>query len=256
MKTLLFISLLALCLLVVHGEKKADKAKAETPKAEDKAAEKTDAKEQKKDETKSEDEDEDEEEADEVASDDASGDSDKGEVKKEFSCNLKYQRIGCYADKGKKERPLSTFMMSDVDMGTTTKKGELPATDKFNTELPKFACKCANEALTSGNAVFGLQNIAECWSGPDDSKYDKDGPSDDCVTYDFAACAAESEVCSGKKNSNFVYYIDAPDHNKTKEEEEKELVEEKKKEDAAKKKKEKADKAKKSKSKKSKKAKN
>merc|ERR1712062_705797 len=97
------------------------------------------------------------------------GDTEEEEEEKEFVCNLKYKRIGCYADKGKKDKPLVSFMESDGD-------------------LPKFACKCANDAINGGNAIFGLQNLAECWSGPDDSKYDKDGPSEDCVTFDMAKC--------------------------------------------------------------------
>merc|ERR1711964_388847 len=87
------------------------------------------------------------------------------------------------------------------------KKGKDPQGDKFNGELPKFACKCANEAINDGNAVFGIQNLAECWTGPDDSKYDKDGASNDCVTFDYAPCAESAEICAGKKHSNFVYYV-------------------------------------------------
>lgn len=49
--------------------------------------------------------------------------------------------------------------MTDADLGSTSKKGKLPKGDKFNTELPKFACKCANEAINNGNAIFGIQNI-------------------------------------------------------------------------------------------------
>jgi len=142
-----------------------------------------------------------------------------------FQCNLKFKRVGCYADKGKKERPLRSFIMSDADLGTTTKKGKMPTGDKFNGELPKFACKCANEAINDGNAVFGLQNLAECWTGPDDSKYDKDGASEDCVTFDYAKCNESAEVCAGKKNANFVYYVDSEEHTKSKEMIKKEFAE-------------------------------
>jgi hypothetical protein len=142
-----------------------------------------------------------------------------------FACNLKFKRVGCYADKGKKERPLRSFIMSDADLGQTTKKGKMPQGDKFNGELPKFACKCANEAINDGNAVFGIQNIAECWTGPDDSKYDKDGASEDCVTFDYAKCSDTAEICAGKKHSNFVYYVDSEEHTKSKEEIKKEFAE-------------------------------
>jgi len=142
-----------------------------------------------------------------------------------FACNLKFKRVGCYADKGKKERPLRSFIMSDADLSEQTKKGKVPQGDKFNGELPKFACKCANEAINDGNAVFGIQNLAECWTGPDDSKYDKDGASNDCVTFDYAPCAESAEICAGKKHSNFVYYVDSEDHTKSKDEIKKEFKE-------------------------------
>lgn len=179
------------------------------------------------------------------------------EEEKEFVCNLKYKRIGCYADKGKKDKPLVSFMESDEDLSVNAKRGKIKGDkmDKFNGELPKFACKCANDAINGGNAIFGLQNLAECWSGPDDSKYDKDGPSEDCVTFDMAKCDENSEVCAGKKHANFMYYVDSPDHTKTAEEAQKELAEEKEKEEEAKRKQEKKKKLKKKKGKKAKKAK-
>merc|ERR1712002_616713 len=175
---------------------------------------------------------------------------------KEFVCNLKYKRIGCYADKGKKDKPLASFMESDAEIGGMDKRGKLPKGekyDKFNQELPRFACKCANDALNGGNAIFGLQNLAECWSGPDDSKYDKDGPSEDCVTFDFAKCEADSEICAGKKHANFMYYVDTPEHTKTQDEINSELAEEQKKAEEAKTKAAKSKKGKKKKGKKSKK---
>merc|ERR1711890_39980 len=151
---------------------------------------------------------------------------------KEFQCNLKYKRIGCYADKGKKDKPLVSFMESDDELSAMAKRGKLPkgskgkGFEKFNGELPKFACKCANDAINGGNAIFGLQNLAECWSGPDDSKYDKDGPSDDCVSFNMAKCEESAEVCAGKKHANFVYFVDSAEHTKTQEEEQQELAEE------------------------------
>jgi hypothetical protein len=148
-------------------------------------------------------------------------------------------------------------MESDEDMSVNAKRGKIKGDKmgKFNGELPKFACKCANDAINGGNAIFGLQNLAECWSGPDDSQYDKDGPSEDCVTFDMAKCADNSEVCAGKKHANFMYFVDSPEHTKTAEEVKEELAEDAKKEEALKKKKEKKKALKKKKSKKSKKSK-
>merc|ERR1712034_247411 len=174
----------------------------------------------------------------------------------------KYKRISCYADKGKKDKPLVSFMESDEDLSAMGKRGKLPkgekkdAMGKFNSELPKFACKCANDAINGGNAIFGLQNLAECWSGPDDSKYDKDGASEDCVTFDMAKCDDSAEVCAGKKHANFMYYVDTPEHTKSKEEIKKEYAEYQKKVAAWKKKQAAKKAAKKLKKKKGKKSKN
>lgn len=219
MGKLIWILFFAFCLIVVQAKEKKG--------TEDADADEGDASEQ----------------AEEASGDNADeeADSEEGEAEqgeeKEFVCNLKYKRIGCYADKGKKDKPLASFMESDAEIGGMDKRGKLPKGEKyekFNQELPKFACKCANDALNGGNAIFGLQNLAECWSGPDDSKYDKDGPSEDCVTFDFAKCAEDSEICAGKKHANFMYYIDTPEHTKTQEEINSELAEEAKKAEEAK----------------------
>jgi len=242
MGKIIWILFFAFCLIVVQAKEKKEKVAG------------------------SEDADSDEpdqnEEAEEQGSGDASEESEDSEEgaeegeEKEFVCNLKYKRIGCYADKGKKDKPLASFMESDAEIGGMDKRGKLPKGekyDKFNQELPRFACKCANDALNGGNAIFGLQNLAECWSGPDDSKYDKDGPSEDCVTFDFAKCEADSEICAGKKHANFMYYVDTPEHTKTQDEITSELAEEQKKAEEAKTKAAESKKGKKKKGKKSKK---
>lgn len=231
MGKIFWIVLLGLCLLIVHSKEaeKADEADDDASEEEGSGAGNEESEER-------------DEEAD-----------DAGETK-EFVCNLKYKKIGCYADKGKKDKPLVSFMESDEDLSGFAKRGKIKGStlDKFNGELPKFACKCANDAINGGNAIFGLQNLAECWSGPDDSKYDKDGSSEDCVTFDMAKCDDSSEICAGKKHANFMYYVDSPEHTKTAEEVQQELAEEAKEAEEAKKKKS-AKKLKKKKGKKSKK---
>jgi len=224
MNKFLVVLVLALCLVAAHGKKKAKEEKEnfqadETPKQEEAPEDEA---------AKAEPETEQLEEDQNDGIDDASAEEEDGdgsdEESKQFQCNLKFKKVGCYADKSKKQKPLKSFIMSDADMGVQTKRGKLPDGGTFNVELPKFACKCANEAINSGNAIFGIQNIAECWTGPDSSKYDKDGPSEDCVTFDFAQCAANSEICAGKKHANFVYYVDAPEHTKSQAEIQKELA--------------------------------
>jgi len=239
MGKLVWILLLGFCLLSVHAD--TGKEEKEEESSDDDAAAEEDS-----------DAGSGAEDAEEGAEE---GEAEEAGETKEFQCNLKYKRIGCYADKGKKDKPLVSFMESDEDLSANAKRGKIKGSlDKFNGELPKFACKCANDAINGGNAIFGLQNLAECWSGPDDSKYDKDGPSEDCVTFDMAKCEEGSEVCAGKKHANFMYFVDSPEHTKTSDEVKEELDAEAKKEEESKKKEQKK-KLKKKKGKKSKKAK-
>ena len=92
--------------------------------------------------------------------------------------------------------------------------------------------------------IFDVSFKDECWTGPDDSKYDKDGPSNDCVGFGMDECKKEDELCAGKSGSNFVYYVDVPEHTKSAEEAKKEMEELKKKEEERKKKAEEAKKKK------------
>jgi len=258
MAKLLWLVFLAFCLLNVDAKKKTEAVKAEETapaapvasapedeaapeeeesedKAEDKADDAEEPKEDKKAAAAAADKEEDkddsasEETAEASESSDDSAEDTAEESAPERSCNLKFKRVGCYADNSKKDRPMRSYIMSDADIGSVSKKGKLPKGEKFNVELPKFACKCANEAINAGNAIFSIQNIAECWTGPDDSKYDKDGSSDQCVTFDYAPCDPASEYCAGKKHANFVYFVDTPEHTKTKEEIAKEYADYKKK---------------------------
>ena len=77
------------------------------------------------------------------------------------SCNLKFNRVGCYKDKGKKQRPLGNYIMKDVKMSGLQKKSATSRSSVFDNTLGDFACRCANEALDRGNAVFGIQNIGK-----------------------------------------------------------------------------------------------
>lgn len=147
------------------------------------------------------------------------------EDSEEQSCNLKFKKIGCYK-KRSKIQTFDTFIKGDDTIAT--KKGKIINSKAFNEKLPQIACECANAAIKAGNAVFSLRNIAECWTGPDDTKYDAEGPSNECVTFDKKKCNGEAEVCSGKRHADFVYFIDSPEHTKSAEEVAIELAKEKK----------------------------
>lgn len=130
-------------------------------------------------------------------------------------CTFKFKGIGCYNDK-KDARALPQRLIKDNTM----------LSKNFNTELPSLACSCAKNSIDNGNAIFALSNTGECWTGPDDSKYDANGVSDSCVTFDKKKCAEDSELCTGKEGGAFVYYVDHPAHTKTEEEKKAEEVKE------------------------------
>lgn len=144
------------------------------------------------------------------------------------ACNIKFKKVGCFKSK-LKGLGFQTFLQTDPDATSFMKKGKVKDNEQFNTRLPKMVCECAKAALDAGNAVFSLKNIAECWTGPDNTIYDKEGPSKKCVTFDNKSCETDSELCSGKKRSSFVYFIDTPEHTKSEEEKKKEILEEQKK---------------------------
>lgn len=143
------------------------------------------------------------------------------------ACEIKFKKIGCYKSKNK-ARGFKTFLQADQEADSFAKKGKVANKETFNKRLPNMVCECAKAALNSGNAIFSLKNIAECWTGPDSTIYDAEGPSDKCVTFGSEKCDENSELCSGKKHSNFVYFVDSPDHTKSAEEIKKELAAENK----------------------------
>ncbi len=111
---------------------------------------------------------------------------------------------------------------------------------------------CIEISDTICHQLSFINLTAECWSGSDDSKYDKDGKSEECVTFGMEKCNTKDELCAGQRSTNFIYYIDVPEHTKSKEEAKKEMealkkAEEEKKKKAAAAKAKKAKKEKKSK---------
>merc|ERR1711962_592655 len=100
MGKLVWILLLGFCLLVVNAD--TEKAEKEEESADDDAAE--------------EDADAGSGSEEAEATDAEEGEAEEAGETKEFQCNLKFKRIGCYADKGKKDKPLVSFMESDEDL--------------------------------------------------------------------------------------------------------------------------------------------
>ena len=79
---------------------------------------------------------------------------------------------------------------------------------KLNHAVTYFslACRCAAKAKELNYKIFGLQNFAECWSGPGAEKeYARDGASKDC--YNNPCDVSNPRECVGGPGSNYVYEL-------------------------------------------------
>lgn len=78
----------------------------------------------------------------------------------------------------------------------------------FNESL---ACRCAEVARRQNFTVFGLQNYAECWSGPNAEKsFNRNGGSDRCLMIlklPPDCNMADPRECMGMDNVNFMYRL-------------------------------------------------
>ena len=128
--------------------------------------------------------------------------------------DIPYKDIGCFADKGGKERPLSEMLFSDEA------KRRSESWEEF---LPDVICACAKAAREKKYAYFGIQNFAECWSGPRSKEtYMMDGKDVKCISTvpkestntlaapmeKFETCINNSLVCAGKQGANYVYGLE------------------------------------------------
>lgn len=89
--------------------------------------------------------------------------------------------------------------------------------------LPDLICSCAKAAKERKYVYFGIQNYAECWSGPNVREtYHKDGVSGACINSErrlnatnataigdkYEPCPKGNLVCGGKLGANYVYGLE------------------------------------------------
>ena len=140
-----------------------------------------------------------------------------------FLGDIPYKDIGCFADSAGKARPLPEMLFSDEA------KRRSESWEEF---LPDLICSCAKAAKEKKYAFFGIQNFAECWSGPNgEDTYKKDGASEKCIsttrlpsanvtvngskTVDqYELCLKDNLVCAGKLGTNYVYGLENGKFNK------------------------------------------
>lgn len=125
-------------------------------------------------------------------------------------CNINVTKIGCYNDSGVPPQPLPILIMKgrhkDFHIGSNKEGFDKMAWKEF---LPEFICECANKIRERKFWTFGIQNFDECYSGPDEGRYDEDGLAklDDCIDDEYHTCAESSEYCSGLFHKNYIYTI-------------------------------------------------
>ena len=83
----------------------------------------------------------------------------------------------------------------------------------WDTYLEETICRCAEAALNKKYTHFALQNLGQCFSGPDvEETYNRDGISENCVSKGglpsagtFEKCVQPNLYCAGGEKANFVY---------------------------------------------------
>ncbi|XP_029196438.2 uncharacterized protein LOC114961764 isoform X3 [Acropora millepora] len=136
------------------------------------------------------------------------------------SAEVGYKKLGCYNDNDERfERPLSDLLFTDLDMSSSVFSGTQFTRDSMDSlYLSDLVERCALKTKEFGFAVFGIERVAECWSGDDAwLTYNKDGPSKKCLNAMFTPCDenCEEEACFGNDDAVFVYGIGQPNKTST-----------------------------------------
>lgn len=72
-------------------------------------------------------------------------------------CSLQYEKVGCYKDMHRSQRPLPFFLMNDRDVYHQHFSGKLVDWRNWDVYVPDLACRCAKKAKAKGWTFFGLQ---------------------------------------------------------------------------------------------------
>jgi hypothetical protein len=136
----------------------------------------------------------------------------------EYAHNCPYElgtnltKMGCMNDDQQVPRPLPVMLLNltHVNTGFTT--------EEWKIFVHGLLCRCAIETRKKGWYTFGLQAYGECFSGPDEGRWNEDGeaPSEMCIDVKQETCDKESnKACAGieeydkqsgkMKSANFVY---------------------------------------------------
>ncbi|XP_078346505.1 uncharacterized protein LOC144631811 [Oculina patagonica] len=124
------------------------------------------------------------------------------------TCSLPYEKVGCFRDLRRSQRPLPTYLMNDRDVFHEHFSGKLIDWKNWDVYLPDLACRCAKKAHERGMTFFGLQFYGECWSGENGhNTFALDGPHQACTDQCYQPCQHYSKFCVGQNFANYVYKI-------------------------------------------------
>ncbi|KAJ7390458.1 hypothetical protein OS493_025159 [Desmophyllum pertusum] len=124
------------------------------------------------------------------------------------TCSLEYEKVGCFQDRHRSQRPLPSYLMNDRDVFHHTFSGKLIDWRNWDVYVPDLACRCAKKAHEKGMTFFGLQFYGECWSGANSQNtFAMDGPHQACTDQCYQPCHPYSKFCVGQNFVNFVYKI-------------------------------------------------
>eukprot|EP00795_Rhopilema_esculentum_P016531 gene16531-7954_t len=136
-------------------------------------------------------------------------------AKPAHQCSVNLTKVGCYRDLGQVPRPLPIKVLEEKEnnfhVGIRSSSFDKQAWENF---LPEFICKCAKKTREMKFWTFSIQNYNECYSGPDEGRYDEDGDAEPSKCKDEMGnnCEKNSNFCSGEANTNFVYTVLSDSH--------------------------------------------
>ncbi|CAH3174745.1 unnamed protein product [Porites lobata] len=126
-------------------------------------------------------------------------------------CTRTYHKLGCYKKVSSSGNPWQLLITDRSD----SPDGYLLDWRKWEESIHSLACRCAEVARRQNFTVFGLQNYAECWSGPNAEKsFNRNGGSDRCLMIlklPPDCNMNDPRECMGMDNVNFMYRLDV-DH--------------------------------------------
>jgi len=124
------------------------------------------------------------------------------------SCNQGWIKEGCFRDSATPDHPLPYQLLNRRDRTSSNYDGFLIDWNNYNQTIYALACKCAELAKKKGYRYFGLQFYGECWSGPENPSFDRDGPSDQCLNGYYKECDnTDTNICIGKQFTNYIYKL-------------------------------------------------